>query len=416
MSSSSRKKPTKSPSKPTKRHKVEFGQPNEDDERDVTSVQTQSNLPSASGWSTRKIHATGHVPSLAVICARVFAQYFRTLATRGNGHWDSVKAWLAILPESQVPRVFAALRATCPGVLTNLHMTYFLRGASITLSDELPGVGKNTLALIGQGPSEKTLRELHLNGFAKIEDGVFGAVVAKLSALEILDLRVLSSVAQDLHDAGSIEASRNIWLGTHLVYASSSNLSYLPYLQTDATVSKMFAVLNDDMRLPNVKNLKLRQTMMTDTTINQFLLLCPNLRRLDLSFTAVRHPPLLLSNQSLEKLSLTSTQVSGSDLLQILGNMPDLRTLSLGALGAGQGMTASISNSSAMTMNDQLLRDITDILENYAGLDKISLVGNSKLGITSRKDGALADFVRRAGRRCTVRHYHRVLSRLSAAN
>lgn len=53
-------------------------------------------------------------------------------------------------------------------------------------------------------------------------------------------------------------------------------------------------------------------------------------------------------------------------------------------------------------MTDQTLRDITDILEKCDNLEKVSLVGNSKLGLTGRRDGALADFIQRVGRKCTV--------------
>jgi len=411
MSSSSHKKPAR---QPVKRRKVEFGQHTEDDDR--TAAQTQSNLPSASGWSMRKI-PTGHVQPLAVICAQVFARYFRNrLATREDGHWDAVKAWLAILPDTQVPRVFAALRSTCPTVLSNAHMTYFLRGASITLSDDLPGVNKNTLALIGQGPSKRTLRELHLVGLAKINDDTFAAVVAKLPVLQILDLRGCTKIGpKTVTSAGKYCPGLS---SLNLNYTSVTPVSLAPLLKTctglevlklagisgwtDAVVSKLWAVLDvSEFRLPNLKTLKLRQTAVTDASISQFLLVCPNIRRLDLSFTAVRHPPLLLTAQSLEKLSLTSTWITSSNLIQILSNMSGLRTLALGALGAGRGLSASISNSSALTMTDQVLKDITDILSSYESLEKVSLVGNSKLGMSGRKDGALADFIRRVGRRCT---------------
>ena len=80
----------------------------------------------------------------------------------------------------------------------------------------------------------------------------------------------------------------------------------------------------------------------------------------------------------------------------------DDNDIALGALGAGRGLAASISNSSAMTMTDQTLRDITDLLENCENLERVILVGNSKLGLTGRRDGALADFIQRVGRKCTV--------------
>ena len=127
----------------------------------------------------------------------------------------------------------------------------------------------------------------------------------------------------------------------------------------------------------------------------------PNLRRLDLSFTAVRKPPLLLSNTSLEKLSLTSTPVSATDVVKIVSGMTGLTILALGALGRSQDPVAAISNTTAMTMTDGTLRQLTRLLVQCEGIESVSLVGNSKLGMVSR--GALVDFVRLVGRKCKVR-------------
>jgi hypothetical protein len=133
----------------------------------------------------------------------------------------------------------------------------------------------------------------------------------------------------------------------------------------------------------------------------------PNLTRLDLSFTGVRHLPKLgpdFSVPPLEKLSLTSTMMSMNDVLLIVEHLPCLRILSLGALGGSQGTSASISNSSAMTMNETMLRELTSVLdENCKGLENISLVGNTKLGMGVRKNSAIQDFIARVGRRCKVR-------------
>ena len=174
-------------------------------------------------------------------------------------------------------------------------------------------------------------------------------------------------------------------------------------MQTDATVNKLLNELNaaEDFHLPNLKSLKLRQTSVTDHSINTLISMCPNLRRLDLSFTAVRKPPLLLSNTTLEKLSLTSTQVSAADLVKILTEMKGLTTLAVGALGRSQDPVAAISNTTAMTMTDDTLRKLTNLLLECQRLERVSLVGNSKLGMVSR--GALVDFVRLVGRRCKVR-------------
>ena len=79
--------------------------------------------------------------------------------------------------------------------------------------------------------------------------------------------------------------------------------------------------------------------------------------------------------------------------------MTNLKILALGALGGGQGNSAQISNSSALTMNDDILREVTAILGGLNHLESTSLVGNAKL---TSKGGALADFVNRVGRRCKV--------------
>lgn len=157
---------------------------------------------------------------------------------------------------------------------------------------------------------------------------------------------------------------------------------------------------DDIFELPKLKTLKLRQTSVTDHSISTALSALPNLRRLDLSFTGVHHPPLLLQNTTLEKLSLTSTRVSSADLLKIITGMTNLRTLALGAMGRSEGSVGAVSNSTAMTMTDDTLRKLTVQLAQCPNLESVSLVGNSKLGVVSR--GALVDFIRLVGRKCKV--------------
>lgn len=154
--------------------------------------------------------------------------------------------------------------------------------------------------------------------------------------------------------------------------------------------------------MPYLQTLKLRQTFLSDNTLIPFLAICPNLRRVDLSFTLIRHPSQLLAGKPLEKLSLTSTKITGAELLSAVADRPGLVTLNIAVLGGGQGSTAAISNSSAMSMTDQTLRDLTDLLESCVHLEKVNLVGNTKLGMTGRRDSAMADFIRRVGRKCKV--------------
>ncbi|OBZ79135.1 hypothetical protein A0H81_00734 [Grifola frondosa] len=174
---------------------------------------------------------------------------------------------------------------------------------------------------------------------------------------------------------------------------------------TDATFGKLWSALDvgEDFRLTNLLTLNLRQNALSDAVVNPVLSICPNLRRLDLSFTLVLHPALSLNdNTVLEKLSLTSTKVSGLTLLNIVSHLPNIKILAIGALGGGQGSSAAISNTSAMNMRDQTLRSLTDMLEKCASLERVSLVGNTMLGTTGRQNSAIEDFIRRAGRRCKV--------------
>lgn len=177
------------------------------------------------------------------------------------------------------------------------------------------------------------------------------------------------------------------------------------FLQTDAKFVNLIAGVGEDLTLPNLHTLKLRQTSLSDVSVSFFLTRCPNLRRLDLSFTLIQHVPALLSETQtlpLQKLSLTSTAVNTVDLISIIRLLPQLRTLSLGAMGANRGSQASISNSSAMTMNDNALHALTDVLQTFVHLEDISLVGNIKLGSTSKIDSALWSFISLVGKKRKV--------------
>jgi hypothetical protein len=148
---------------------------------------------------------------------------------------------------------------------------------------------------------------------------------------------------------------------------------------------------------------KLRQNSLSDVSLASFISLCPDLKRLDISFTSIRRPlPLLKGDiiRTLEKLSLTSTGVASADILAIVSLLPQLKTLSLGALGGGQGSTVAIGNTSAMTMNDDTLDALTDILAGFQHLENVNLVGNTKLGLNRGAGQAISKFIRRVGRRC----------------
>jgi hypothetical protein len=153
-----------------------------------------------------------------------------------------------------------------------------------------------------------------------------------------------------------------------------------------------------------MRTLKLRATALSDTSVAAIVSACPHLERLDVSFTGLHSTlktPLanLTPPPPLQKLVLTSTRVAAAVILGLLEQLPQLRTLHLGAMGGGEATAVRINNTSAMTMDDGLLRKITDVLESTKDLEVISLVGNTKLGL-SRRNSALADFVTRVGRRC----------------
>lgn len=173
-------------------------------------------------------------------------------------------------------------------------------------------------------------------------------------------------------------------------------------IQTDTTFSKFLVALEHQATsLKNLRTLKLRQTSLSDSSIRAVVALCPMLERVDLSFTLVVHP--LWLSVPLQKLSLTSTLVSNIDLLATIANLPQLRILYLGALGERQGSSATMGNSTALTFNNDTLMRLTDILQNFMHLESVSLVGNTKLCLTERHDGAMSNFISRVGRKCKVR-------------
>lgn len=160
-------------------------------------------------------------------------------------------------------------------------------------------------------------------------------------------------------------------------------------------------------KLETLHTLKLRQTALSDLSLQSFIALCPNLRRLDISFTPVLHPPSPLTNKqtsltALQKLCLTSTQVSNVEVLAVISGLPQLTTLLLGAMGERQGSSATMGNTSALTMNNDFLARLTNVLEDFRFLEAVSLVGNAKLGLTEKSDGALSGFIGRIGRKCKV--------------
>lgn len=171
-------------------------------------------------------------------------------------------------------------------------------------------------------------------------------------------------------------------------------------LQTDAAFVKLWTAIGlpDKNRLLNLRSLKLRHAEIGDVTLNTILSICPEIRRLDVSFTNIRRPSLLLRHKILEKLSLTSTAIASSDLLAIVSDLPELRALSIGALGSS-GARSNVSVTT-MVMREETLSVLTQILEHYPNLESVNLVGNSKLCTFSST--TMSAFIQRVGKNCKV--------------
>ncbi|KAI0757062.1 hypothetical protein C8Q80DRAFT_1265045 [Daedaleopsis nitida] len=413
MSSRKRAAPTGAPP-PAKRRRTTFGGHKSDD--DIPTPQAQANAPSASALSTRTVPAE-HLPTLSTICVRVLAKNLQKLS-RDESTWEDVRWWLKQLPDALSQKVFAGLRHGCPTLLQHgLIVAYFLRGTSIVLSEDLPGVGRLTIYAIGDMDTKDKLRELELTGFSKITDNVFASVISKLPSLRKLNLRGSSKVGKLTAQAVAEHCPLLEILNLNYTAVGPDSLSSLllncKQLQvlkvsgipnwTDAACSKVWPAFGDagPPQLPNLRSLKIRQAPLSDHIINGLLSICPNMQRLDVSFTLVKH--LALPHAHLiEKLVVTSTKIASNELVAIVKDLPKLRTLSMGAMGGGQGSSAAISNSSAMTMTDDALRSLTDVLDGRPDLERVNLVGNTKLGMSGRRgpDAALSQFIRRVGRRC----------------
>ncbi|KAH9025060.1 hypothetical protein EDB84DRAFT_1564190 [Lactarius hengduanensis] len=366
-----------------------IGAPSEADE-----VVTPVNLPSATAFSTRTVKDNRVVP-LTVVCARVFAASLPRLS-KDPRQWEPSKKWRVVaaglkkLPDSMVQTLFAMLSSSCPHLLSHdLVKEYFLRGRSITLTSGVGGerspISKYTVgAVASMGPG---LVRLHLIGFDKMTDQSFAAVISKHPTLEDISLCGCTLVGPKTVKAVADACPSLI----------SVNFNYT---STDTAVAKLHTELLTDgsFTLPALRTLKLRQTSLSDTSINALVPLVPNLRRVDISFTDVRRP-LTASHDgfaNLEKLIITSTDVSPDDLLPVLSVASRLRTLNVGALGGSHGKRHAFGNVSTMTLRDEHLRSLTAILSQNTVIENVSLVGNTKL---ARDGESIAEFIHLVGRR-----------------
>ncbi|PCH33581.1 RNI-like protein [Wolfiporia cocos MD-104 SS10] len=393
-------------SRPTKRRKTRAGA---NDDEDIPTPQAQANAPSATALSARTVAPAG-------------LQANET--TR-----ELTRSWLKALPDTLLQKLFFSIRASKPALLTHaLIVSCFLRCSSIQLDSSMPAIGRVTIASIRDSATAADLQELILTDFEKEPDNMFASMVAMMPSLKVLVLRGCTKVGQRSADAVAKHCPQLTVL--NLSYTSVLPANIAPILRacanlqtlkcagisswTDAAFAKLQAALNsyEEHQLIKLQSLKLRQTFLSDHALGPFIALCPNLKRVDLSFTLVRRPSQLLAGRSLEKLSLNSTKISGDELLSTVqqSTFQNLNSLNIAALGGGQGSSAAISNSSAMSMSDDTLRALTDLLATYPPIDQVNLVGNTKLGITGRQDRALADFVRRVGRRCKVLNLSNITS------
>lgn len=168
-------------------------------------------------------------------------------------------------------------------------------------------------------------------------------------------------------------------------------------------MSRLFSLLPDDdseikQPLKSLRSLKLRHNTITEISVLPFLQRCPNLERVDVSFTLMKHVPDFPVVPSIEKLSLTSTFIPSKEIIELVSRLPRLKILNIGAMGVKAGTSTAIMSSTAMTLNDETLRLLTDILRDCPSMEVMNLVQNSKLGTTRRNDSCVAYFIRHVGR------------------
>jgi hypothetical protein len=178
----------------------------------------------------------------------------------------------------------------------------------------------------------------------------------------------------------------------------------LTNLQTDTMFAQLCTNLltEEGFSLPALRTLKLRQTSLSDASINALIPFVPNLKRIDVSFTDLRRPLSVTSHSfaNIEKLSVTSTSVLPEDLLSMVSNALQLRTLNIGALGGSYGKRSGFGRGvSTTTFTDKHLHSLTVILSQNTTIENISLVANTKV---ARDEEIISEFILLVGRRLKV--------------
>ncbi|KAG8888671.1 hypothetical protein FRC00_014700, partial [Tulasnella sp. 408] len=372
-----------------------FGAENEYDNQ---TPGTSSSLSTA--LSIRQ-SSSGDVPSLVSISLRAFAKSLLSLYENEESR-ERTRRQLKALPELLVARLLSVLKKEIPTYLTHgLLVAYFIRGTEITLTGELTGVTNLTLHAIPDNCPH--LVHLELRDLKKPSDDVLSSVISKLPALETLILRGCTHAGSKTV-ATAAQCSELRVLNLNYTTPSASSIGALLIACPKLEVLKLAGIpkLNpsvisswakdispaepsDEAPLQQLMSLKLRDTGLNDSALVNLLSLTPNLERLDVSFTQVRSIGCLSSLTKLRKLSLTACPLNTS-LAEVkkIPDLPDLEILHLGAIGV----------NGSPTLTDSALYALTDVLEPLTRLENVSLMRNSKLGLTSRKgDGALADFI-----------------------
>ncbi|KAH9082037.1 hypothetical protein EDB83DRAFT_2512840 [Lactarius deliciosus] len=385
-----------------------IGAPSEADE-----VVTPINLPSATAFSTRTVK-DNHVVPLTVLCARVFAASLPRLS-KDPRQWEPSKKWRVVaaglkkLPDSIVQTLFTMLSSSCPHLLSHdLVKEYFLRGRSISLTSGVGGerspISKYTVGVVASmGPG---LVRLHLTGFDKMTDQSFAAVISKHPSLEDISLCGCTLVGPKTVKAVA-DACPSL-MSVNFNYTSVTPLSLVPLLRKCGERLEVLKVAGISSWVYFYLSCSRQRDSSDAQTTPDLLYLTPlstpwfrwqpNLRRVDISFTDVRRP-LTASHDgfaNLEKLTITSTDVSPDDLLPVLSVASQLRTLNVGALGGSHGKRHAFGNVSTMTLRDEHLRSLTAILSQNMVIENVSLVGNTKL---ARDGESIAEFIDLVGRR-----------------
>ncbi|KAF8526446.1 RNI-like protein [Gautieria morchelliformis] len=408
--------------KRTKSAHSAFGGPSADDQDPLTS---QLTAPSSTALSIRSLPTTG-VPTLITLCARVFVANLEFLFRPERR--EATKEGLKRLPDTVIPRLFSLLSASHPSLLSHPFIsTFFLRGDPMVLTGSLPGVSSLTVQALSK--LDPSLRELRLTALDKVSDAVVSRLLSGFPMLEVLILRGSTKLGKRTVEAAAKACKKLRAINLSYTSAPPASIALLTAECVELEVLKLAGVRNitdatfamilhqdtgstssaERLPLACLRSLKLRHTLISEISLSRAMSHCRALSRLDVCFTPIRKLPVTSIGSpplALEKLSLTSTPLTSSFLRtigasQISAIFVSLHTLQIGALGASPSSSISTVTDS-LTLTDPILESLNDLLVDCRVLERISLVGNTKLGVQTGVNSALANFVRKVGRRCKI--------------